>query len=68
MPAPEGVVHVYSVPAGSVPFVPSTGVKLKLLPLQIVVLNVLIVAAGLIVTVTVKAFPVPQFNDEGVTR
>ncbi len=38
-PVVPGIVHLYVVNAGMVPSVPCVGVKLKLVPLQIVALN-----------------------------
>ena len=49
------------------PSVPLIGVIVKITPLQVVVLNVLMVAAGLIVTVTVNGLPAPQLMVAGVT-
>ena len=65
-PVPVGVVQVYVVPEGTVPFAPWVGETLNATPLQIVEVIALILAIGLIVTVTVKVFPVfPPFT--GVT-
>ena len=36
IPNPVGAVHVYKVPAGTIPFVISVGVLLKATPLQLV--------------------------------
>ena len=65
-PDPVGDDQVYKVPAGTIPLTPFVGVTLNNKPLHIVVLIGVIVAKGLIVTVTVNAVPV-QFPDSGVT-
>ena len=66
-PVPVGADHLYNVPAGMIPFVPSTGVTLKLTPLQVVTLIPEMVAVGLIFTDTVNVAPA-QIPDTGVTR
>ena len=66
-PVPVGAVQVNVVPAGITPFIPFVGVKLKVNPVQIVVLIDVIVATGLIVTVTVNVDAVPQLTIVGVT-
>ena len=66
-PVPVGSSHVYNVPAGTMPFIPSTGVTSNATPLQVVAVISVGVAIGLIVTVTLNTAPV-QFPDNGVTR
>jgi len=60
--APAGVLHAYVVPVGIVP----VGVYVKPTVVQLVVLCAVTIAAGLTVTVTVKAVPV-QLPELGVT-
>ena len=67
-PVPVGVVHVYTVPAGTIPLDPFTGITVKLIPLQIVVDMALILATGLIATINVNDVAFPQFGVTGVTR
>lgn len=57
-PAPAGAAQVYVVPAGIMPLVPSTGVIVKLSPVQTEAAIALIAGAGFIVMVTVKEGPV----------
>ena len=54
------------VPAGTVPFVPFTGVAVNTVPVVTVVLMSVIVATGLMFAVTVNTEPV-QVPDCGVT-
>ena len=68
IPNPVGAVHVYKVPAGTIPFVISVGVLLKATPSQLVAVMAVIYAAGLTVTVTVNGSAAPQFTIIGVTR
>jgi hypothetical protein len=65
-PVPVGADQVYKVPSGITPLVTSVGVTLKVPPLHIVAVIGVILANGLIVTVTVNVAPV-QFPDNGVT-
>ena len=65
-PVTPGALHAYTVPAGTIPFVPFTGVTLNKTPLQLVPVIALITAVGFTVTVTVNVDPV-QLPDNGVT-
>lgn len=65
-PVTAGADQLYEVPAGTIPFIPFAGVRLNNVPLQITLLMVVIIAAGLTVTVTEKATPV-QLPAIGVT-
>jgi hypothetical protein len=65
-PVTTGVPHVYVVPAGTMPFVPSTGATVKELPLQMVEVIVLITGMVTTVTVTVNVLPV-HVPEIGVT-
>jgi len=65
-PVTAGAVQVYVVPVGTIPFVPVTGVTLKLPLLQIVLVIGVIAGVGSTVTVTVKVAPV-QLPEVGVT-
>ena len=66
-PTPVGVVQVYVVPAGTMPFVPFTGLTVNNTPPQLVALIGVITAVGLIVTVNVNAAFAPHNNELGVT-
>ena len=66
-PVTTGALQLYKVPAGTTPFVPLVGVRLKVAPLQIVAVIKLTVATGVIVTVTVNAGLEVQLNGVGVT-
>ena len=55
------------MPEGTIPLIPSVGVKLKLEPLQVIVVISEITAIGLMVTVTENTVPV-QLPVTGVTR
>ena len=66
LPVTPGALHVYVVPAGTIPFVPFTGVTLKNTPLHDTPVIALIVAFAFTVTVTVNVAPV-QLPDTGVT-
>ena len=66
-PVTYGALQLYKVPAGTTPFVPLVGVRLKVAPLQIIAVIKLTVATGVIVTVTVKAGLEVQLNGVGVT-
>ena len=55
------------VPAGTIPLSPFTGLTVNITPLQLAVVIVVIVATGLMVTVTLNIAPV-QLPDNGVTR
>ena len=59
-PIPVGTDQVYRVPAGITPLVPSTGVTLKLTPLQVTVVIGVTIAVGSTVTVRVNGKLVPQ--------
>ena len=65
-PIPVGAVHVYRVPAGTMPFAPSTGVTVNITPLQVTVVISVITAVGLMVMVTVNTVPI-QVPVTGVT-
>ncbi len=65
-PVTVGADQLYNVPAGTIPFVPSVGLTVKLTPLQLTVVIAVITAVGFIVTVTVNVAPV-QLPDNGVT-
>jgi hypothetical protein len=65
-PVTVGTDQLYKVPAGTIPFVRFTGLTVNNTPLQLTVVNALITAVGLIVTVTVNVAPV-QLPDNGVT-
>jgi len=54
---PVGAAHVNVVPAGMIPFTPSVGVTVKVIPEQIVVVIAVITEAGLIVTVKLNTGP-----------
>ena len=63
-----GADHVKVVPEGMIPSVPSTGLTVKLLPLQMAGVKLFTAGIGLTVTVTVKSFPVHgPSGDTGVT-
>ena len=66
LPVTLGALHAYVVPAGTMPFVPFTGVTLKNNPLHVVFVIALIEAFAFTVTVTVNGAPV-QLPDSGVT-
>ena len=66
-PVTVGTLQLYKVPAGTIPFAPLVGVKVKEVPLQIVAVIAFTEATGVIVTVTVNAGLVPQFKGVGVT-
>ena len=66
-PTPVGVVQVYVVPAGTMPFVPFTGLTVNNTPPQLVVLIGVITAVGLIVTVKVNDAFTPHKVELGVT-
>ena len=65
-PVTIGADQLYNVPDGTIPLVPSVGVKLNDTPLQVVAVIAEITAVGLMVTDTVKGLPV-QEPDTGVT-
>jgi len=65
-PVTVGAVQAYVVPAGTIPFVTSTGVIVNVPPLQIVVLIAVTDGLGSTRTVTVNVAPVHPFA-EGVT-
>ncbi len=64
-PVTTGTDQLYSVPAGTMPFVILVGVNAKEVPLQIVAVIGLIVAKGLTVTVILKTAPL-QMPETGV--
>ena len=66
-PLPVGTAHVYVVPAGTMPFVPFTGLTVNNTPPHPVVLIGVITAVGLIVTVKVNVAFTPHKVDVGVT-
>ena len=66
IPVPVGNPQVYVVPDGTIPFVTSTGVTVKLVPLHDVAVNDETVAIGFTTTVTLKLAPV-HAPDTGVT-
>ena len=66
-PLPVGALHVYVVPAGTIPFVPFTGLTVNNTPPQLVVLIGVIDDVGLTVTVTVNVAFAPHKFDVGVT-
>ena len=65
-PVTDGVDQLYVVPAGTVPFVPFTGVTLNTIPVVTIVLISVIAATGLTFTVTVNDVPA-QLPDTGLT-
>ena len=65
-PTPVGTVQVYKVPAGTIPFVPFTGLTVNNTPPHPVVLIGVITAVGLIVTVNVNVAFAPHKVDVGV--
>ena len=65
-PTPVGVVQVYVVPAGTMPFAPFTGLTVNNTPPQLVALIGVITAVGLIVTVNVNVAFAPHKVDVGV--
>lgn len=56
-PVTAGADQLYNVPAGMIPLIISVGVRLNIIPLQVVEVMALIIASGFSVTVTVKTFP-----------
>ena len=66
LPVTLGALHAYVVPAGTIPFVPFTGVTLKNNPLHVVLVIALITADGFTVTVTVNVAFAPHSDDVGV--
>ena len=66
-PTPVGNDQLYSVPEGTIPFVTFVGDTVNNVPLQLIFVNALMVAIGLIVTVRVNAEP-EQVPDTGVTE
>ena len=65
-PVTDGVVQVYVVPLGTIPFVLFTGVDVKAAPVQTALVIAVMLGLGLTVTVTVKEEP-EQEPDVGVT-
>ena len=65
-PLTLGTLQLYTIPAGTIPFVPFIGLIVNATPLQLTELIAVITGVGLIVTVTVNAAPV-QLPDTGVT-
>ena len=66
-PVTLGADQPYNVPAGTMPFVTSTGVIVNNTPLQVTPVMAVIVADGLTVTVTVNALPGQDPEVVGVT-
>ena len=66
-PEPVGSAQANFVPPGTIPFIPSVGVTVKVNHAQIVVLIGLIAATGFTVTVSVKLAPLLQAVVLGVT-
>ena len=65
-PVTLGIAQLYFVPAGTMPFVPFTGVTLKNTPLQVVAVILVIDDVGFTVTVNVNVAFAPHNVDEGV--
>ena len=65
-PVTVGALQLYVVPAGTTPFVPSTGVAVNEVPLHTVAVIAVIEGFGLTVTVTVNVLPA-HVPDVGVT-
>ena len=57
-PVTTGAGQLYTVPGGTAPFVPSTGVASKADPLQMVLVMLFISGTGFTLTVTVNVLPV----------
>ena len=66
-PVPVGADQLYKVPLGTTPLVTSVGVTVKATPLHVVVLIGVMIACGLILTVTVNGVDGPQLTVLGVT-
>ncbi len=66
-PVTLGALQLYNVPAGTMPFVPFTGVSVNNTPVQLTPVIALILAVGLTVTVKENTDPA-QLPDIGVTR
>ena len=65
-PTPVGAVHVNKVPEGIIPLIPSVGVTLNIVPLQVIAVIGVIVAPGKMLMVTVNEVPA-QFPETGET-
>jgi hypothetical protein len=65
-PVTLGALQLYNVPAGTMPFVPFTGVSVNNAPSQLTPVIALILAVGLTVTVNVKLPFTPQLTVVGV--
>ena len=65
-PVTTGAGQLYVVPAGTIPFVPFTGVVVNVDPLHTFTVMGLIAGVGFTVTVTVNVLPV-QVPEVGVT-
>ncbi len=59
-PVTEGIGQLYVVPTGTMPLVPFTGVELKKVPLQTVVVMLLIAGVGFTVTARVNIAPLQE--------
>jgi hypothetical protein len=66
-PVTIGAVHVYIVPAGTTPFVTSTGVDVKAVPPHVTAVIGVTTGIGFTVTVNVKVAPAGQPATVGVT-
>ena len=65
-PVTTGLPQVYVVPAGTIPFVIFTGVDVKPLPEQLMLVMALITGVGLIVTLRLKLLPTQPAGLVGV--
>ena len=65
-PAPVGAGQLYKVPVGITPLVTSVGVTVKATPVHVVVLIGVMIACGLMLTVTVNAVAGPQLTVDGM--
>ncbi len=66
LPVTLGALQLYNVPAGTIPFVPFTGVSVNNTPVQLTPVIALILAVGFTVTVNVKFPFTPQLTEVGV--
>jgi hypothetical protein len=67
VPEYVGTSHLYTTSCGTIPFVPSVGVTVNVVPLQITVLIGLTSGVGGTVTVKVNGKPSQPTEDFGVT-
>ena len=65
-PVTPGALHAYTVPAGTIPFVPFVGVTLNNTPSQLIAVIAVIPATGFTVTVNVNVGFAPHKVDVGV--